>query len=140
MYKRQDASIDLYDGTSQAIIKINAVTGFDAKQMTKRIDVRPLDGPPRFLELPQGWEGTLEVERADGVLDDWIASLETAYYSGGNVAAASITQTITEPDGTTKQYRFDKAVFKLTDAGSWKADASVKMKLDWAASTRKRVV
>ena len=42
-------------------------------------------------------------------------------------------------DGSTSTYQFDGVVFKLTNAGTWKGDQSVKQKLEFFATTRKRV-
>ena len=48
-------------------------------------------------------------------------------------------QYVTESDGSTSTYQFDNVVFKLVSAGQWKGDASVKQKLDFFATRRKRV-
>lgn len=136
----RDIALDIYDRNSQAVIKVAQITGFDAKQRTTRVEIKALDGVVRFLEIPQGWEGSMDLERANNLLDDFIATLETVYYSGGNVLSANITETITEPDGTISQYRFEGCIFKLSEGGSWKGDAAVKQKLDFAASKRKKVV
>ena len=136
----RDVSLDIYDNNSRSILKIGTVTDFDAKQRATRIEVKRIDGTVAFLELPQGWEGSIGLERSDRNLDDFIANLEANYYTGQGILAATITETITEPDGTLTQYRFEGCVFKLDDAGSWKGDATVKMKLTWAASKRKKVV
>ncbi|GGH14864.1 hypothetical protein GCM10007036_14450 [Alsobacter metallidurans] len=136
----RDIALDIFDANTRATIAINTITDFDRKQRTQRVEVKALNGVVSFLELPQGWEGSIGLERSDRVLDDFIAALEGAYYSGGNVKTASITETITEPDGTVSQYRYEGCVFKLDDAGAWKGDSSVKQKLAWVASKRRKVI
>lgn len=136
----RDVAFDLFDANTRQIIRPSIVTGFDSKQMTQRVQVKGLDGVVRFAELPEGWEGTIELERGDSVLDDFIANQEASYYQGANVLAGQITETITEKDGSVTQYRFEGCAFKLSDGGSWKQDAAVKMKLDWVASKRRKVV
>ena len=42
-------------------------------------------------------------------------------------------------DGAVSTYQFDGAVFKLSSAGAWKGDQSVKQKLEFFATTRRRV-
>ena len=44
-----------------------------------------------------------------------------------------------ESDGGTSTYQFESVVFKLSQAGAWRGDASVKQKLEFFASKRKRV-
>jgi hypothetical protein len=48
-------------------------------------------------------------------------------------------QYITELDGSVSTYQFDGVVFKLSNAGTWKGDASVKQKLDFYASRKRRI-
>jgi hypothetical protein len=125
-----------YDGTIQ---NFTLLTNFDAKQETHQIKVMGMDGTVRFLELPAGWSGTFGVDRQDRALDDYFSGLESTYYSGLNVQAATITETIVEVSGATSQYRFTGSVFKLDDAGAWQGDKQVAMKVSWSASRRLRV-
>lgn len=125
-----------YDGS---ITNFNLLTTFDAKQDTHQIKVMGMDGTVRFLELPAGWTGTFGTDRQDDVLDNYFTNLESAYYSGLNVQAATITETISEVDGSTSQFRFTGVVFKLDDAGAWSGDKQVAMKVSWSASRRLKV-
>jgi hypothetical protein len=51
----------------------------------------------------------------------------------------TLYQYVTETDGSTSTYQYDSVVFKLTNAGHRKGDASVKQKLEFFASRRKRI-
>jgi len=44
-----------------------------------------------------------------------------------------------ETDGSVSTYQFSGVVFKLTSAGAYRGDAAVTQKLDFFASSRKRV-
>lgn len=114
-------------------------TGFSKQQVTADIKVSRADGVVDNLFLPQGWTGTLDYERGSSDLDDYFADLETAYFSGTNISSASIVETITENDGSTSQYTYTGVQFKLDDAGSATGDNTMKMKVGWAASRRKKV-
>jgi hypothetical protein len=135
----RDVSVVLFDNTTRAILNVSEVTDFDCKQDTNDIKVKPITGEPVFLKLPDGWSGSLGIERRSPVLDNYIAGLEAAYYSGTNIIGASITETITEPDGTISQYRFTGVAFKMSDGGKFSGDTTVKMKLDFSASRRLKV-
>lgn len=125
-----------YDGTIQ---NFSLQTSFDEKQETHSIKIMGMDGTVRFLELPAGWSGGFGFDRATSNLDDYFCNLEAGYYQGLNVQAATITKTVVETDGSTKQYRFTGVVFKLDDAGSWQGDKQVAQKVSWSASRRLKV-
>ena len=58
---------------------------------------------------------------------------------GSAVPGGTLYQYVAETDGSTSTYQYDNAAFKLTQAGSWRGDASVKQRLEFFASTRRRV-
>lgn len=126
--------------TQQGVLLSSLLTNFKSKQRTTDKTIKGLDGIMRPLLLPDGWEGNFEYERGSSALDDFIAELEASYYSGSAITGATILETITETNGLTSQYRYEGVVFKLTDAGEWKGDSSVKMTLEFLASTRTKVV
>jgi hypothetical protein len=120
-------------------VDISHVVGFESRQITTPVRVSRIDGTQLGTELPKGWEGTFEVERGNSVLDDFIAGLEQDYYAGRPISPGSMYQYVTESDGSVSTYQFDSVVFKLTSAGNWKGDASVKQKLEFFATQRRRI-
>jgi hypothetical protein len=91
------------------------------------------------MELPKGWEGSFELERGDSTVEDFIASLEQGYFNGSMNEFSSMYQYVSEIDGSTSTYQYNPVVFKLTNAGLWRGDASVKQKLEFFASRRIRI-
>ncbi len=120
-------------------VDLTHVTGFESRQITHSLRVDRLDGSQLAAELPRGWEGTFEVERGNSAVDDFIAAAETQFYVGDQAATGTLYQYVAESDGSTSTYQFDGVVFKLTSAGQWKGDASVKQKLEFFATRRKRI-
>ena len=123
-------------GSFGPVVNFANVTSFDAKQETQQIKIVGINGIVDFLELPHGWKGTIDIDRQNPALDQYIATFEANYYSGVNITGASITQTIEEVAGGTTQWRFNGVMFKLSEGGVWKGDAQVKQKLEWVASKR----
>ncbi len=123
----------------QGRVDLSHVTGFESRQMTQPIRVDRLDGTQLAAELPKGWEGSFELERGSSTADDFIATTEQAYYTSGQLPVSTLYQYVTEANGSTSTFQYDGAVFKLTAAGAWRGDASVKQKLDFFAARRKRV-
>lgn len=115
------------------------VTGFESRQLTASIRVDRIDGTHLGAELPKGWEGHFDLERGSSAAEDFVAQLEAVYFNGQMPPPATMYQYITESDGSTSTYQFGSVVFKLTNAGLWKGDSSVKQRLEFFGTSRVRV-
>ena len=120
-------------------VDLTHVTSFESRQLTQSIRVDRLDGIPMGTELPKGWEGSFELDRGSSVVDDFIAAAEQQYFNGSSVNTGTMYQYVTETDGSTSTYQFDNVTFKLSNAGIWKGDSSVKQKLEFFAVRRRRI-
>ena len=120
-------------------VDLNHVTSFESRQITHSVRISRLDGTQLGTELPRGWEGSFEIERGTSQADDFIASAEQLYYNGGPVPQGTMYQYVCEVDGSTSTYEYDSVVFKLSNAGTWKGDSSVKQKLEFFSARRRRV-
>ena len=90
-------------------------------------------------ELPKGWEGNFELERGSSSVDDFIAAAEQQYFNGSSITASTMYQYVTETDGSSSTYQFDNVAFRLSNAGIWKGDSSVRQKLEFFAVRRRRI-
>jgi hypothetical protein len=122
--------------TAQGQLGLHTITKFTSKQDTTSNKVKLLDGRIFNQRFPDGWSGSLEVERADSTLDDYMAELEANYFAGMNETGCSITEIIQEPNGSLSEYQYTGVVFTLTDAGNWAGDTTVKQTMNWVASRR----
>lgn len=120
-------------------VDLTHVTGFETRQVTSAVRIDRIDGVRMAAELPKGWDGAFELERGSSVAEDFIVQLEAAYYAGAAIVGATLYQYVSETDGSTSTYQFDGVVFKLAQSGAWRGDASVKQRLEFHASRRKRV-
>ena len=120
-------------------IDLSHVTAFESRQITSPVRISRLDGKQLGAELPKGWEGSFEVERGTSALDDFISSSEQTFYNGGGIPTGTMYQYITEIDSSVSTYQFDDVVFKLSNAGHWKGDSSVKQKLEFYATRKRRI-
>ncbi len=123
----------------QGRLDLSFVSGFESHQLTQSVRVSRLDGTQMGTELPKGWEGGFELERGSSAVEDFIAAAEQSYYTGTLSANSTMYQYITEPDGSTSTYQFDSVMFRLASAGHWKGDSSVKQKLEFFATRRRRI-
>jgi hypothetical protein len=123
----------------QGRVDLSYVTGFESRQVTHSIRLDRLDGVPMGAELPKGWEGSFEVERGTSAVDDFIAAAEQAFYATGSLPAGTLYQYVNEVDGSTSTYQYSGVVFRLSNAGAWKGDSSVKQRLEFFATQRQRI-
>jgi hypothetical protein len=134
----RDVTLNIFgsDGQTHSFTQI---TGFDRKQETVHVQSKGIDGVIRHLELPDGWSGRITVDRASDDVDAYFAQLESNYYAGQNIPAAQITETITEADGSTSQFRYTGVMLKLDDAGRYAGENLVSQTLSFACSKRLQI-
>lgn len=130
----RDISLDIVGPSGP--IRFSLITGFQSKQDITEQKVKGLDGITRHVRFPDGWSGSFDIERQDSTIDDYFSQLEDNYYAGLNETPLTITETITEVNGATTQYRYMNVLLKLDDAGHWEGDKTVKLKVSFVAARR----
>lgn len=133
----RDVAVDFV--TPSGPRRFSNIVGFHSRQVTRKESSHGIDGVSRYQYIPQGWEGTFSIDRFDRLLDDTIDEFERIYFSGGHVPACTITETITEPDQSLSQWRYEGVVFSMPDAGAKEQDKKIGMRIEWSASFRKRI-
>ena len=134
----RDIAVDVILPSGQHM-QIANITNFDRKPKNKKLESAGLDGLHRMATIPQGWTLSMDVDRMDRALDDFFTGIEEQYYNGETVQNVTVTETIQEPDGTISQFRYEGVSLHFEDAGAWKADEFVKMKLGGEASRRRKI-
>lgn len=126
----QPGAGNLIGGT---IIESAQIISFDAKPMKREVWARPLNSPPMPIYMPDGWKGTISVERKDATLDTYQSVIEQDFWSGTNVASGTITETITEVNGGTTVITYTGCMFWVDDPGAYKADGTVVQRMEFSA-------
>ena len=116
----------------------STVTGFESKPIYNRIKSKPLNGINLEAAVPEGWEGTITLDRKDNAVDAFFAAQEAGYYAGQNVLTASITETISEADGSVSQYRYTNVSLRFDEAGNKQGDNKIEQRIGFFASQRVR--
>lgn len=133
----RDVSLDIV--TPQGPLRFSLVTKFMSKMDITDKKIKGLDGITRHVRFPDGWTGSFEIERQDATADDYFSQIEDAYYQGLNEIPCSITETITEVNGSVTQYRYVQVLLKYEDAGEWSGDNTIKQKISFVAARRLKV-
>lgn len=135
----RDVSLDLYTSKGILAIPAAAITKFDTTPVTTSTASKGLDAVTRYAVFPDGWKGSMDIDRMNGNLDTYWSQVEADFYGGVNQLPGTITETIQEPDGSVSQYRYTGVMFDFKDAGSKVANQLVKQKLDFMAARRIKV-
>lgn len=133
----RDVQIDI--NTAYGVVTLGAVTSFDSNPDVPEQKITKLNGITDVLYWPGAWNGSLEVERTDSTLDDYWARWEADYYAGVSRPSGTITETITEQDGSVSVYRYTAVQFKLAGAGKKQGDKTVSQNLTFTSQRRLKV-
>lgn len=121
----------------QRYVTIESVT---AKEDATTDKVVAMDGTVRHPKFHQGWSGNFVLQRSNNVMDNYIALQEASYYRGVDQLPMTITQTITEVDGSISQYQYTNVVIYLEDSGMWSGTEIVKQHVSFQASRKLELV
>lgn len=126
-------AVILSNGTA---LRLGKVLSFDAKQVTSEEEIVGLDGVVDHLRFYKGWTGSIKMERRSPDLDNYFATLEANYWAGVGEDTITIQQTISEPNGSVSQWRYERVLLKYDDPATWEADKSVTQSLSFVAAKR----
>src|SRR5258708_4322210 len=108
-------------------INLNISTNFKSSQKTDARESRPINGPPIMIDIPAGWEGSFEFDRADSSADDFIAAQELGYFNGTGLVSSDIFETIPNAtDNTISTFHYTGVTWHYQNAGEKKADDVIK--------------
>jgi hypothetical protein len=116
------------------------IENFNSKEDATTDKVVAMDGTVRHPKFHQGWSGSFVLERNSNFMDNYIAAQEASYYEGLDQIPITITETITENDGTVSQYQYTNVVIYLEDAGNYSGTEIVKQNATFMASRKLQLV
>lgn len=126
--------------TPDGILSIPLATSFKPEPEYSEIKSKILDGRTLKDFIPDGWKGTIQLDRSDAGVDQYFAQLEDNYYNGVTPGGAvTIFETIQEKDGSITEYRYDEVSLKLSESGEYSGDKKVEQKIEFHATRRRRV-
>lgn len=130
-----DCSLSIQDANG-TIIANSVIQDFEASPDTEKRRVQFLDGNVVPLSFPQGYKGSFSIVREDATIDTYFALKEAAYYNKVDVLNVTITQSVTETDGSITQYQFTQCDLVLDDAGKYMNNQEVIQKVSFEAKRR----
>ena len=131
------SDVKLYINTTAGQLALDITTSFTAKPKYRNIESQGLDGETRHEDIPTGWDGSFELDRASGVVDQFFLTLENNRRAGIKTTKATIKQVIQERDGSISSFKFYDCSLAYEDAGTWKGNDKVTLRVGFKASGRK---
>jgi hypothetical protein len=116
-------------------VQIDNLQSFMWKQETTNIKRTRMDGVQLLAELPTGWSGSIEFDRATNGVEALFAAMQQAWIAGGSYKVTTLYCYITEANGSQTTLQFDNVPLKLSDGGTYKGDAVVTMKIEFMANS-----
>jgi len=129
-------SVKLTITDPSGVKKFELLRSFKSKQVSNIESRVYIDGRTRHPKFYKGWEGTFEFDRGSSAIDDYFNQQESAYYLGGDQINCTITQTITEINGSTSQYVFSDVVLNYDDAGTASGEEVITQSVSFECSRR----
>lgn len=126
--------------TPEGLLQLDILTSFDSRPRYDRRRSKPINGPPLSIPIPDGHEGTFELDRTNNVVEAFYARLEAGYYAGRGIAPSAISETIVNADGSVTTYQYKGVMFFLEDSGRKQADDVIKIRVGWEASQKIQLV
>jgi len=137
----KDVSLTINTGSGILRLKL---TGFEANPVYKKFSHRPIDQPPIYAAVADGWKGTFQLDRQDSTVDDFCCYLEDQCWGRwgqqktfpGEISGdCTITETISE-GGAVSRYRYMGVCLTIVSIGRWELGSLVKQVLEFEASRR----
>lgn len=129
----RDIKIDIH--TSKGSFQISSeITSFEISPTPEMRRSVMIDGTVRDIVLPQGFSGSMEIDRINDDIESYWAQYEKDYYDGKNLQPATITATKTEPNGSISQWIATGVVFAVEQFGAWSGSDFVKQRISFKAS------
>lgn len=124
------------DNNLQEIIDITSV---EVNQISNFVDSKFVGRAlPEQDQTIEGWEGSVELEVRDGIVDDFIDALVTNNLNGIGVSDYMFLVTENYPDGTTQSYAYFDCVWKVSRRQSGLQEKITK-RLEFRCSGRQKL-
>jgi len=120
--------------------QFSIIEDFSAKEDAPISTQIAMDGQVRHPKFHQGWSGSFTLQRNTPFTDTYFALQEASYYLGADQIPATITETITENDGTVSQWQYSQVVLVFDDAGTFSGTDIVKQRVSFMAARRFKLV
>lgn len=120
-------------------VDMTGLMSFDAKEEYHTVTKTFITGKTLEQFIPKNWKGSFDIVRGGAGLDTLQSGIDLGWYTGGVMFFGRAYQYVTEIDGSVTTFCYDDVAIKVTDSGKWEGDKEVMQKVEFTASSRKRI-
>jgi hypothetical protein len=135
-----DVSVRVIDNDTNAPISLaGRLVSFKADPKITYVNSTPVDngGFVQHRSVPQGWTGTIRIDRAQGDLDSLQAFKEQLFYTQGREKYFTIVhETRNQNNNQTDRYAYLFSAMNMDTSGEYKAADKVEITLTFHAQQR----
>lgn len=130
-------SVAVFSGGLEVDLGLITTISYKSMKRNERRQVKLMSGYTFDLVFDNGYEGEIQIQRTNNVLDTYWASLENSVRGGLPYPSFNIIQTIRETDGvTTTRFTFQGAIISYDDAGTFVNEEGVVQRLTFTSPVR----
>lgn len=129
-----DHTVQFIDTTG--VLVFTKIESFTAAEDANIDKIVLMDGSVKHPKFHQGWSGSFVLDRNSNFMDAYIAQQEARYNLGLDQIPVTITENITESNGTISQYQYTNGVLKLDDAGNYSGTEIAKQRVTFMADRK----
>lgn len=134
----REVTVQIITPENDLIIPPDAITSFTFRSNTNDLERRPLNRPRQRDRLPDGYEGSFNIDRTGPEVEVWWAQVEERFNQGLRQQRGIILDSTREIDGGVTVFRFEECVFVPTEFGDRTAEGYISMTLEFSAERRVR--
>lgn len=125
--------------TGQTVVLDGKKDMWESNASDDVIKTTPIDGGgrPDHRVVANGWQGSINVDRANQNFGAYIAFLEQNYYNGGLQHYSTVTETVQRADGSgVDRFQYTNLVFHGYKPGSFQKMSKVQSDVSWQCQER----
>jgi hypothetical protein len=132
---RDGAQVTIFD-SNFGQVTISGITSFETKPMMVKLKSVHIGGRILHRPIPDGHEGTFELDRQDPSFEAYFSQAEANYFAQLPPSVIVITHTINNLDGSVSQFQYTDVALYPEDAGTWKGQDKVTEKFTFQAGRK----
>ena len=117
------------------VLTLPEIIDYDIKPTNHTDSYVNISGRPTHNVIPQGGSGTINLKRVDSTIEDFQAAFEANFYAGAAQLKGTLTETISNPDGSVAQYQCQGVTLMVEDMGTWKGETAVSQNIKFMYET-----
>lgn len=113
-------------------LPIPNIMSFEWRQLTTSIGRNQIDSYPAYIELPMGYEGSIEFLRGNTLFEHALIAQDLLWNNGGNYQFSLLT--CIDLNTGAGVFIFGDVAVKVIEGGNWKGDEPTRCRLQFKAS------